>query len=42
MKKIKKPKYKLKDLLSECDNNKEFSQETLDWANDKPVGKEII
>jgi antitoxin ChpS len=38
----KRPKYKLADLLAQCDPNAERSPEELEWLNAPSVGNEII
>jgi len=37
-----KPKYKLEDLLAQCDPNAELTQEDKQWVDSGPVGREII
>jgi len=37
-----KPKYKLADLLSQCDPNAEFTEEEKQWLNAGAVGRELI
>jgi len=37
-----KPKYKLEDLLAQCDPNAELTEEDRVWIDSPPVGKEII
>jgi len=37
---IKKPKYKLTDLLAKCDPTAPMPQELTDWDNSPPVGNE--
>jgi len=37
-----KPKYKLDDLLAQCDHNAEFSEKEKQWLNANPVGRELI
>jgi antitoxin ChpS len=38
----KRPKYKLADLLAQCDPNAERTAEELEWLNAPSVGNEII
>jgi antitoxin ChpS len=38
----KRPKYKLADLLAQCDPNAEHTPEELEWLNAPSVGREII
>ena len=42
VKPILKPKYKLSDLLAQCDANAKISKEDLDWINNSPAGNEIL
>jgi antitoxin ChpS len=41
-KKQNRPRFKLADLLAQCDFSIPPTQEELDWLNDPPVGREII
>lgn len=36
-----RPRYRLADLLAQCDAGKPYSDEEKSWAKDKPVGREI-
>jgi antitoxin ChpS len=38
----KRPKYKLADLLAQCDPNAERTAEELEWLNAPSVGTEIV
>lgn len=38
----KRPKYKLADLLAQCDPNAERTPAELEWLNAPSVGREII
>jgi len=37
-----KTKYKLEDLLAQCDPNAELTEEDRVWIDSPPVGKELI
>lgn len=37
-----KPKYKLTDLLNQCDQNAKAPSDMAMWENMKPVGQEIV
>ncbi|WP_163836993.1 AbrB/MazE/SpoVT family DNA-binding domain-containing protein [Spartinivicinus ruber] len=37
----KRPKYKLDELLAQCDSNAPVSEELSDWDNSPAVGNEI-
>ena len=39
---IAKLKYKLSDLLEECDKERSISKELEEWKKMPPIGKEII
>jgi antitoxin ChpS len=41
-KKQNRPRYKLADLLAQCDFSIPPTREELDWLNDPPVGRERI
>lgn len=38
---VKRPKYKLDELLAQCDPNAPISDELNDWDNSPAVGKEV-
>jgi antitoxin ChpS len=38
----KRPKYKLDDLLAQCDQNAQRNPEQDEWLNTPTVGREII
>ena len=37
-----RPRFKLTDLLAQCDPNAPMSAEDRAWLDDKPVGSELI
>jgi len=37
-----KPKYRLDDLLAQCDANAPLSEEEKQWLDSVPVGRELI
>jgi antitoxin ChpS len=37
-----RPKYTLEELLAQCDENLELTEEDKEWLNMKPVGAELI
>jgi len=37
-----KAKYKLDDLLAQCDPNAKLSEEEQQWLNSSPIGRELI
>lgn len=37
-----RPKYSLDELLAQCDENLELTEEDREWLNIKPVGAELI
>ncbi|MDX3774723.1 AbrB/MazE/SpoVT family DNA-binding domain-containing protein [Chromatiaceae bacterium AAb-1] len=37
-----RPKYKLEDLLAQCDPNAPMPEELIEWERTAPVGKEIL
>jgi antitoxin ChpS len=37
-----KPRYRLEELLAQCDESAEFRAEDNDWLNAKPVGAELL
>lgn len=39
---VAKPKYKLEELLAQCDTNAPLPNDTALWDNTKPIGAEII
>jgi antitoxin ChpS len=39
---VVKPKYKLADLLSQCDHNAKAPTDMAMWENMNPVGQEIV
>lgn len=39
---VAKPKYKLSDLLAQCDKNAPVAADMTPWENITPVGTEII
>lgn len=40
--KRKKPRYTLKELLDQCDDNLPFDDEDRQWLDSAPIGKELI
>ena len=40
--KIAKPKYKLSDLLAQCDKNAQPPADLAAWESSAPVGREVI
>jgi antitoxin ChpS len=39
---VVKPKYKLDDLINECDKNAKSPSDTAIWENMSPFGQEIV
>jgi antitoxin ChpS len=37
-----RPRYSLDELLAQCDASAEFSDEDLNWLENKPVGSELL
>lgn len=37
-----RPKYKLEDLLAQCDPNAPMTNELIEWERAAPVGEEIL
>lgn len=42
LKASRRPKYRLEDLLAQCDPDAPMSQEDLEWNQVQPVGGELI
>lgn len=38
----KRPRYRLDDLVAQCDPNAPLTEEEEAWLNDRPVGGELI
>lgn len=37
-----RPRYRLDELLAQCDESAEISAEDRDWLDSKPVGNELL
>lgn len=37
-----RPHYSLNDLLSQCDDSADISQEDQEWLNNKPINRELL
>jgi antitoxin ChpS len=37
-----RPRFKLADLLAQCDPNASMNVEDQEWLNDRPVGSELL
>lgn len=37
-----KPRYKLAELLAQCDENAPLSEEDRAWLDDPPIGREVL
>lgn len=42
VKPAQRPRYKLEELLAQCDPNAPLTEEDKTWLNNPPVGRELI